>query len=55
MKKEHLLKKLAKFKSNHQQKYGIQSLGIFGSYSRGEAQQDSDVDIVVQLVHQDLF
>jgi hypothetical protein len=28
--------------------YGIQSLGIFGSYARNEATDDSDVDICVE-------
>lgn len=55
MEKKQLLKKLAEFKSAHQQEYGIKDLGIFGSYSRDEADQDSDVDIVVQLAKQDLF
>jgi predicted nucleotidyltransferase len=55
MKKKQLLKKLAEFKAVHQQEYGIQDLGLFGSYSRDEASSDSDVDVVVQLVKQDLF
>jgi hypothetical protein len=28
--------------------YGVQSLGIFGSYARNEATDDSDVDICVE-------
>lgn len=28
--------------------YGIQSLGVFGSYARNEATADSDVDICVE-------
>jgi hypothetical protein len=28
--------------------YGIQSLGVFGSYARNEATDDSDVDICVE-------
>ena len=30
-----------------QEKYRITSLGIFGSYSRGEQTTDSDVDVLV--------
>lgn len=28
-------------------KYGVVSAGIFGSYARGEARQDSDLDLLV--------
>ena len=28
--------------------YGVQSLGVFGSYARNEATDDSDVDICVE-------
>ena len=30
-------------------KYKVQSMGIFGSYARGEAGQTSDVDILVEF------
>jgi uncharacterized protein len=30
-------------------KYGIKYAGIFGSYARGDARPDSDVDILVSL------
>ncbi len=55
MKKKQLLKELKKFKEIHQQEYGIELLGIFGSYSRDEVGPGSDVDVVVQLSKQDLF
>lgn len=28
--------------------YGIQKAGIFGSYARGEAKKNSDIDILIQ-------
>lgn len=28
-------------------KYGVSSLAVFGSYARGEARRDSDVDMLV--------
>lgn len=31
------------------QKYGVKSAGLFGSYARGDARADSDVDILVSL------
>jgi predicted nucleotidyltransferase len=55
MQKNQLLALLKEFKENHQQEYGINLLGIFGSFSRDEAKQGSDVDVVVQLSKQDLF
>jgi len=55
MKKTQLLKELKKFKDTRQQEYGIELLGIFGSYSRDEVRPGSDVDVVVQLSKQDLF
>lgn len=32
-----------------QERYGVRSLAVFGSYARGEATETSDVDLVVQL------
>ena len=32
------------------QKYHVKSLGVFGSYVRGEQHTDSDLDILVDLV-----
>lgn len=31
------------------QKYGVKSISLFGSYARGEATEDSDVDILIDL------
>ncbi|HHF43345.1 MAG TPA: nucleotidyltransferase [Candidatus Aminicenantes bacterium] len=31
------------------EKYGIKKIGIFGSYLRGEANEESDIDILVEL------
>lgn len=55
MNRKQLLSELKRFKDIHQQKYGIESLGIFGSYSRDVAGPESDVDVVVKLTKQDLF
>ena len=55
MNKTLLLKKLREFKTIHRKEYGIEVLGFFGSYSRNEVRQGSDVDIVVKLNKQDLF
>lgn len=46
---------LNQYKVNHQAKYGIKRLGLFGSTARGTATGQSDIDIVVELEKQDLF
>ena len=35
--------------SEIKQQYHIKQIGIFGSYVRGEATQDSDLDILVEF------
>ncbi len=32
-----------------QERYGVRSIAVFGSYARGEATETSDVDLLVQL------
>ena len=41
--------KLAEFKSQFGDKFGIIRLGIFGSVAREENNEDSDIDIVVEV------
>ena len=31
------------------ERYGVESLGIFGSYLRGEQRKDSDLDVLVEF------
>ena len=31
------------------ERFGVVSLGLFGSYARGEAREDSDIDIAIEL------
>ena len=31
------------------ERYGVKRIGVFGSYSRGEQKEDSDVDILVEF------
>jgi len=37
---------LKQYKKENSKKYGITNLGIFGSYSKGVATDDSDIDII---------
>ncbi len=41
--------KLVKHKSDFFDKYAINELAIFGSYSRGQNNSESDVDILVEF------
>ena len=43
------LEKLANFKQQFGDSFGITKLGIFGSVARGENTDDSDIDIVVEV------
>lgn len=52
---ESLLADLKAFKEQHGEEYGLRSLGIFGSFARGEATDDSDVDIVFETATPNLF
>lgn len=42
--------RLSDFKQRQAPKYGIKSIGIFGSVARQEAKESSDIDIVVDIV-----
>lgn len=54
MQKETIINYLIKHKQEFQKKYEIEKIGLFGSYARNEAHQDSDIDIFVQM-KPDLF
>jgi uncharacterized protein len=44
-----ILEKLRQFKPELQRKYPVSRLGVFGSYARGEATNESDIDIAVEI------
>ncbi len=44
-----ILEKLRQHKPELQRKYPVSRIGIFGSYARGEATADSDIDIAVEI------
>lgn len=44
-----VLQILKEHKQELMEKYPIKSLGLFGSYSRGDYNEDSDIDIMVEL------
>ena len=49
MEREQVLYTLTIQKRVLAQKYGVTQLGIFGSVARGQATEDSDVDVVVEM------
>ncbi len=55
MERSILLENLKKFKKLNENKYNIESIGIFGSYARNENSDISDVDIVVKTKNPDPF
>ena len=32
------------------QRFGVVSIGLFGSYARGDAREDSDIDIAIEIM-----
>lgn len=52
---ERLCSLLKAFKELHAEEYHLISLGHFGSYARNEATPESDIDVVFQTDHPDLF
>ncbi|MDR0938520.1 MAG: nucleotidyltransferase domain-containing protein [Mediterranea sp.] len=51
----HYLGEIRQFKQRYAEKYGIISIGIFGSVARGEQRDDSDLDVFVELKDPDPF
>ena len=52
VKLQEFLEKLANFKLQFGDSFGITKLGIFGSVARGENTEESDIDIVVEVKSQ---
>jgi hypothetical protein len=55
MKKDEMVEALKKYKEQNVRRYGIKSLGVFGSVARNDETESSDIDIVVELDRADLF
>ena len=52
---ERLREILKTFREQHAEQYHLLALGYFGSYARGEATEDSDIDIVFDTDRPNLF
>ncbi len=55
MTRSEVLNILEQYKRDNAKKYGISSIGIFGSYSTGLATDRSDVDVVIETQHPDPY
>jgi len=55
MTKNEILAYLKEHKNHFMQKYQISKLALFGSYSRNENKEDSDVDIAIETPLSDYF
>jgi len=50
-----ILSSLHNYKKQYKEQYGIEDIGIFGSYARNTAKENSDVDVFIKLKHSNLF
>jgi uncharacterized protein len=55
MKTPEIFQILKQYKTENSEKYGINNIGIFGSYSQGRAAENSDIDVVVDIKYPDLY
>ena len=53
--KNSILSILHKYKERYGKEYGIEEIGLFGSYARGDAKEESDVDVFLKLKRSNLF
>ena len=49
MNKESILESLKKLKPVLSEKYSVKEIALFGSYSRNEQTQESDIDILIRF------
>jgi len=49
MNKQDILQYLKNHYQEFKQKYQVEQIGLFGSYARDEAKEDSDIDIFVKM------
>lgn len=49
---ETIKQKIAQNKDYLRKTYGVEEIGVFGSFARGDQDEKSDVDIAVELNHE---
>ncbi len=55
MDKNEIISFLKAHKEEITKKFGVKKIGLFGSYIRGDASENSDIDIAVEMEDQNLF
>ena len=55
MTKEDILSFLKEHKDELQQKYSVTKIGLFGSYAKDEANEQSDIDLAISTTKKDFF
>lgn len=53
--RDDVLSILRAYKRDYSEQYSILEIGVFGSVARGEAGEDSDVDICIKMKNPDPF
>ncbi len=48
--KQEIISILKERKEELEEKYKVKRIGVFGSFSRGEEKEDSDIDILVEFI-----
>lgn len=55
MNRSEILKILKKYKDENGKRYDIVTIGLFGSFSKDEGNENSDVDIIIEISEPDIF
>lgn len=55
MKKKEIIDFLRSHKAEMQERFGLVSIGLFGSYVRNDAHEDSDIDLAVEIESDNKF
>lgn len=50
-----IIEMLRRYKEESAEKYGIETLGLFGSVARGEQDEKSDIDLFIRLKRPDFL
>ena len=53
--RDQIIEKLRTFKNENAEKFGIESMALFGSVARGEHNENSDVDLLIKFKSPSLY